>query len=252
MSTLALVGSGEYLPPMQPVDRVLLARVGTTPRVVCLPTAAGRDGPDRVADRARLGVAHFRQLGVAVETLPLLTRADAHDPALVEAIARANFIYLSGGRPAYLQATLAGTPAWAAVQRVLDDGGLLAGCSAGAMIQGARFPGFPRWRAGFGLLPGVTVLPHYDEVPSAVARLVRMLAPRDLALVGVDGDTALVVDGNRADVVGNGAVTIWRGTMRTRVGAGPLPADLLASIAPHAAGANMSVLDDALAKREGP
>ena len=45
---LALVGSGEYLPAMAPVDRNLLARLDETPRVVCLPTAAGTKGPERI------------------------------------------------------------------------------------------------------------------------------------------------------------------------------------------------------------
>ncbi len=38
---LVLVGAGEYLPVMDPVDRALLHRLGEPGRVVCLPTAAG-------------------------------------------------------------------------------------------------------------------------------------------------------------------------------------------------------------------
>ena len=45
---LALVGSGEYLPPMDPVDRILLSRLPGPPRVVCLPTAAGTEGAERI------------------------------------------------------------------------------------------------------------------------------------------------------------------------------------------------------------
>jgi len=40
---LALVGSGEYLPTMEPVDRQLIARLDAAPSVVCLPTAAGQE-----------------------------------------------------------------------------------------------------------------------------------------------------------------------------------------------------------------
>ena len=43
--TVALIGAGEYLPPLMSVDKVLLERVGNTPRVVVLPTAAAPDGP---------------------------------------------------------------------------------------------------------------------------------------------------------------------------------------------------------------
>ena len=45
---LALVGSGEYLPRMEPVDRRLLASLPDAPRVVCLPTAAGTEGSKRI------------------------------------------------------------------------------------------------------------------------------------------------------------------------------------------------------------
>ena len=46
--TLALVGSGEYLPPMESVDRCLLSRLTGPARVACLPTAAGREGAERI------------------------------------------------------------------------------------------------------------------------------------------------------------------------------------------------------------
>ncbi len=53
---IALVGSGEYLPVMEDVDRYLLDSLnlnGRKPRVVCLPTAAGRKGtPASIAGRA--------------------------------------------------------------------------------------------------------------------------------------------------------------------------------------------------------
>ena len=43
---IALVGSGEYLSVMNEIDSQLLASVNTngrTPRVVCMPTAAGQE-----------------------------------------------------------------------------------------------------------------------------------------------------------------------------------------------------------------
>ncbi len=43
---LALVGSGEYLPSMEAVDRFLLGQLNTEAHVVCLPTAAGTEGTD--------------------------------------------------------------------------------------------------------------------------------------------------------------------------------------------------------------
>jgi cyanophycinase len=224
---LALVGSGEYLPPMEPVDRELLARLGVSPRVVCLPTAAGREGPARIGYWSRLGVEHFTRLGARAEALPVIDRASADDPALTAAIAPADFVYLSGGKPDYLYRTLAGSRAWEAILSVIARGGLLAGCSAGAMVMGERFFGFPGWNAGFNLAPGVTVIPHFDEIPAAMLRSVRFLAGNALIVVGIEGNTALVQDGGRYEVLGSGGVTLWSRAGKTCYTAGPLPAAAL-------------------------
>jgi cyanophycinase len=225
---LALVGSGEYLPPMESVDRELLARLGKSPRVVCLPTAAGREGPERIGYWSRLGVEHFTRLGAPAEALPVIDRASADDSALAEAIAAADFVYLSGGKPDYLHQTLAGSRAWKAILSVLARGGLLAGCSAGAMVLGERFFGFPGWNAGFNLAPGITVIPHFDEIPSAMTHSIRLLAGRQLIVAGIEGNTALVRDGSRCEVLGSGGVTIWNGAGKTRYTAGALPGAALA------------------------
>ena len=76
--------------------------------------------------------------------MPVIDRASADDPNLAAAIAGANFVYLSGGKPDYLYRTLAGSLAWEAIQAVLAGGGLLAGCSAGRDDPGRevlRVPG---------------------------------------------------------------------------------------------------------------
>lgn len=95
---LALVGSGEYLPAMQPVDGVLLQRLRSTPRVACLPTAAGAEGAERIAYWSRLGVEHFTRLGAQAEALPIIDRASAHDARLAATLADCSFVYFSGGR----------------------------------------------------------------------------------------------------------------------------------------------------------
>src|SRR5512136_1824965 len=138
---LALVGSGEYLPPIEPLDRLLLQRLPSPPRVVCLPTAAGTESPGRIGYWARLGVEHFTRLGVSVRSLPVIDAGSANDPAHAQAIAEANFVYLSGGHPDYLYDTLKDSLAWKAVLSVLEKGGLLAGCSAGAMVMAGHFFG---------------------------------------------------------------------------------------------------------------
>lgn len=227
---LALVGSGEYLAPMEPVDRALLGKLlpmadratGSRPvaRVVCLPTAAGSEGPERVAYWSELGVRYFSQLGVEVEALPVIDGSSANDRDLAGRIREANFVYLSGGRPNYLLSTLKGSLVWEAIQAVLSTGGILAGCSAGAMILGERIPAFPAWQRAFNLLPGAVVVPHFDEMPESFSKTMRLFVSRDKVLVGIDGYTALVLHDQELQVLGRGGVTIWNRWERVRYTAG--------------------------------
>src|SRR4030042_4972567 len=146
---LALVCSGEYLPPMEAVDCYLLELLKTEAHVICLPTAAGTEGSERIAYWSELGKAHFSGLGVKVESLPVVDQSSANDPELVEHIRQANFIYLSGGKPDYLYRTLANSLAWTTILEGYQKGGVVVGCSAGAMIMGDCIQGFHRWKAAF-------------------------------------------------------------------------------------------------------
>ncbi len=203
--------------------------------MACLPTAAGTEGPERISYWNDLGVKHFGELGAEVEAVPVIDRASADDPGLAARIRNANFVYLSGGRPDYLYQTLNGSLTWEAIQAVLAEGGVLAGCSAGAMIMGERIAGFLRPSPAFGLLPGVVIIPHYDEVPEWVVRGLKPLAAGGLTVYGIPAYTALVVDQNNLrdvqstsgalslskrpgvsepardafKVVGRGPVTVW-------------------------------------------
>ena len=209
--TIALAGAGEYLPKMNPVDQYLLEQLKETPRVAILPTAAAPDGggvPERWND---LGVEHFTRLGATVEPLMLLTREDANNPMFVEKLAFANFIYFSGGKPSYLLETLKDTAAWRVIQQVYARGGVIAGCSAGAMVLGAVLFDFPQfWRTipALGLIPGIAVIPHFDEIPKPMTSTVAKIGRNKFTVVGVDGATALVVSDGRWTVQGTGAVTV--------------------------------------------
>ena len=221
--TLALVGSGEYLPEMQEVDRYLLGRTPGTPRVVCMPTAAGKEGPESISRWSEMGKEYFSQLGADVFSVNIIDRETAMDENLAYQIGQANFVYLSGGGPYYLYKTLTATRAWGAILGVLEKGGVVAGCSAGAMIWGERMPGFLpppfRWKPGFDLVSGASIVPHYDEIPSFIARIYRSINFSRPTIVGIEGYTALVVKDGQFEVRGKGGVTVWsKGRMRFREG----------------------------------
>jgi cyanophycinase len=222
---LALVGSGEYLPPMEGVDRILLQRLPAPPRVVCLPTAAGAEGPERIGYWARLGIEHFTRLQAQVRSLPVVDSASANDSALAAAVAEADFVYLSGGRPDYLHRTLAGSLAWKAILSVLESGGMIAGCSAGAMVLGEAFFGIPPWRRspGFRLLPGAMIIPHFDEIPRWISAFLRFGSGRGLTTIGIEANTALFVDKGRMEVIGSGGATVFTRAGKKRYAQGGLP-----------------------------
>jgi cyanophycinase-like exopeptidase len=220
--TIALVGSGEYLTPIQPLDRQLLAHIADAPRVVVLPTASAPDGEDVPQRWARMGVAHFRQLDAQVEPVMLLKRADAENRELVATIAQANFVYFSGGKPRYLLETLQGTAAWQAILEIYYSGGVIAGCSAGAMVMGAALFDFPRfWRTipALNLAPGLMIIPHFDEIPQTMLASLKH-TDKGPTTVGVDGSTALVGREGHWSVYGSGSVTVFAGKQRTRYTAG--------------------------------
>jgi len=213
---LALVGSGEYLPPMEPVDRYLLGLLKSEPHVICLPTAAGTEGAERINYWSELGKAHYSRLGAAVESLPVIDPSSANDPDLAGRIQLANFVYLSGGKPDYLYRTLANSLVWTAIMEVLHKGGILAGCSAGAMIMGERMPGFPGLKPAFGLLPGVVIMPHFDELPKAMFSTLQLMVGDKRTLLGIEGNTALVGADESYQVVGSGGVVVWNKREKTR------------------------------------
>ena len=110
---LALVGSGEYLPQMREVDRLLLATRGGSAgsRVAVIPTASGLE-PGMPERWNGMGAAHFQELGTVVTPVPLIGRADAEDSRIVDMLRGADLFYFSGGNPEYVIETLRGTPAW--------------------------------------------------------------------------------------------------------------------------------------------
>jgi cyanophycinase-like exopeptidase len=204
---LALLGSGEFLPVMADLDRSLLE--GRPQRVVHLPTAAGLEGEARLRYWADLAASHFDDLGVEVETLPVLDRATALEPVNADRISGAGMVFMSGGNPGHLVESLRGTALWASIVDAWRAGAALVGCSAGAMAVSAALPAF-RTAGGeaLGLLPGISVIPHYDRFGKMMKPIVR-LHDRDVTVVGIDENTALHGGPEAWSVYGSGAVHVF-------------------------------------------
>lgn len=192
---IALVGSGEFLPVMEEVDAALLA--GRPARAVFLPTAAAPEGPGTIAYWLGLGTDHFHRLGVEPVPLPVLDRDDADDLAFASRVAGAGLVYLSGGNPGYLADTLRDTAVFEAIRAAWRSGAALAGCSAGACALTALADDTRtgKTRPGLAVVPGLVVLPHFDQIerwrPGIVARRAGGMVDGQ-TLIGIDEETAIV------------------------------------------------------------
>jgi len=215
---ITLAGSGEYLPVMENVDRHLLDSLnlnGRKPRVVCLPTAAGREGDASINRWSSMGIEHFKKLGAEVSALRIIDRTSAEDARWESLLEEADLVYFSGGDPGYLHQTMNGSRAWRAAQRAWERGAIYAGCSAGAMILGKRMPSFrlAGTQEGFGIMPATFIIPHFDAIPGIWKPLVFALQKqlkKGERMIGVDENTALVGRlGSEWTVMGQGKVHVF-------------------------------------------
>jgi cyanophycinase len=195
---LALVGSGEYLPIMADVERMLLK--GRTPRYVQIPTAAAPEGAESLDRWLHLGAEQAVRLGVEQVPVVARERGEADSPELAKLVEGAGLIYLSGGSPGYLARTLRGTRVWAAVLAAWQSGSALAGCSAGAMALTGWVPSVRSLDRdpdpGLGLLTWLRVIPHFDKMlgwaPELLSKATMPTAAARPTVIGIDEDTAIV------------------------------------------------------------
>ena len=100
--SLALVGSGEYLPAMAALEKSLIDDAmaqGKAPTYIQIPTAAGRESPERLNYWKELGEAQAQRIGVNSIHLPIYTRDDAFQQEHIDAIHNSALMYMSGGDP---------------------------------------------------------------------------------------------------------------------------------------------------------
>jgi cyanophycinase len=204
---LALIGGGEWQGPCT-FDRDLLAASGGN-EVLVLPTAAAYEHPQRSVDAA---VGYFARLGGRASGLMVLRRPDAEDGANAGAVRAARFIYLSGGSVLHLRSVLKDSRLWQALEAAWQDGAVLAGSAAGAMVLGDPMVD-PRGGAltvGLGLVEQLAVLPHADTWSAEKAHRTFSLAEGGLRIAAIDSHTALIRDPDGSwRVAGAGNVAVY-------------------------------------------
>ena len=221
--SLALVGSGEYLPAMAEFEKSLIqdgVNNGKEARYVQIPTAAGRESDDRLEYWKQLGLTQAKAIGVEATYLPIYTREDAFNQKYVDAVANSALMYMSGGDPHHLAEVLIDTPLWSAIVENWKTGASLAGCSAGAMVLSAHIPNFRLLKKtatqGLNLLPEIRVIPHFNKffkwIPESAAKVL-LHVPDNSILIGVDELTAIVKRSGDTEwvVVGEAKVHVLKG-----------------------------------------
>jgi len=221
--SLALVGSGEYLPAMAEFEKSLVqdgVKNGKETRYLQIPTAASRESADRLSYWKELGLRQAQAIGVQETYLPIYTREDAFNQKYVDQVANSALMYMSGGDPHHLAEVLIDTPLWSAIIENWKTGASLAGCSAGAMVLSAHIPNFRLLKKtatqGLNLLPEIRVIPHFNKffkwIPESAAKVL-LHVPDDSILIGVDELTAIVKRSGDTEwvVVGEAKVHVLKG-----------------------------------------
>jgi cyanophycinase len=190
---------------------------GEQARIVLVTTATGF--PDQV--RAEYEQV-FRKLGVeAISELRLRGRADADSDEAAAELGRATGVFFSGGDQSRLRALVGSRVSTILSQRLNGRAGdslVVAGTSAGAtamgttMILGGQGPEVSaaavRTGPGLGLVPRALIDMHFGE-RGRLPRLLSAVArnPEQLG-VGIDENTAILVEGASFEVLGTGVATV--------------------------------------------
>ena len=211
--SLVLVGGSMQDPAI--VEQFLDLAGGPDVPLVLIPTAGGAAS----YDRTWRGAEAFRTSGATRLTILHTTDRDtANTDAFVEPLRRARGVWFGGGRQWRLADAYLHTKVHEALREVLERGGVIGGSSAGATILGSYLVrGDTRTNTimmgdheeGFGLLRGVGIDQHLLRRNRQFDLIDVVRARPDLLGIGIDEDTAIVVQGDRFEVIGRSYVAIY-------------------------------------------
>jgi cyanophycinase len=213
---LVIIGGAEDKENECKVLREFLRRAGGTKAHIVVLTAA-TSMPREVGETyTRI----FERLGVEdVRVIDTERREDANHPDAVEDAKQATGIFFTGGDQARIIELIKDTMLDMAIHQRFSEGAVVGGTSAGAammpdiMIVEGESETHPRadivqMGPGMGFLPGIVVDQHFAQ-RGRLGRLISALVTQPAVLgIGIDEDTAVIVNGDEFEVVGSGAVTV--------------------------------------------
>lgn len=211
--SLMIIGGGGL--PKKTLETFIERAGGPEAPLVVVPGALEGNPPDDSTF-----VAMLKQAGAKdVRVFHPPERDDCFDPEQLKPLDDARGVWFSGGRQWRLIDLYLDTPVVERFHAVLARGGVIAGSSAGATIQGdylvrgnplgnleMMYEGYER---GFGFLRGTAIDQHFTE-RDRFADMTALKAefPQLLGL-GIDEATTALVQGNVLEVVGAGRVAVY-------------------------------------------
>jgi cyanophycinase len=220
--TLIIIGGGGM--PTGMVKRFVELAGGKDAKIVCLPTAM----EDPLPKRDGFAEACKAAGAAKVTLLPSRKREQIESKEYLEAVKQATGVWFGGGRQWRFVDAYEGTKMQPLFSEVLKRGGVIAGSSAGATIQGEylcrggvfenfaiSYEGYER---GFAFLPGVGIDQHFaqrnrfNDLSELAGRYPQYLG------IGIDEATAIVVQGSIAEVTGKGKVHFFDARKKSEKG----------------------------------
>jgi cyanophycinase len=197
---------------------------GSRARIVVIPTAWDDEHstPEKL-EQLRVSVQEI--MGVdRVTIMHTRDRRQADAPEFVAPLKRATGVWIDGGRDANLWDTYVRTRVETEVKALLARGGVVAGTSAGAVIESSLgldwtivdSPGGKTLRVDgthicWGLLTNSTILPHWRQRDRPNLTPAVVTHPGGVLGIAIDEEAAAVVQGNRLEVIGDGHAGIYDG-----------------------------------------
>lgn len=216
--TLVIIGGHEDREGEKVVLREIARRIGNGKLVVT--TVASREPGDLFETYERA----FRSAGVRhVYKLDIPTRESAVEERAIRVLDDATAVFFTGGDQLKITSQIGDTPVFARMREIYEAGGLIAGTSAGASAMSTtmlvtgdsedshKIGSALMMAPGLGLIDNVVLDQHFAE-RGRIGRLIGAVAqnPRSLG-VGIDENTAIVVERKQFQVIGEGAVYVLDG-----------------------------------------
>ncbi len=218
--TLVIAGGGRLSDDI--IDRFIELAGGADAKIVVVPTA---DGAESYSDSAGN---MFRSRGAQkVTVLHTGNRDTADSRHFTRPLEQATGVWFGGGRQWRLVDSYKGTRSETMFRQVLDRGGVIGGSSAGATIQGSFLArGDTRnnqemmgdHQEGFGYISNIAIDQHVLARNRQFDMYGILREHPELLGIGIDENTAVVVQRDTMEVIGASYVLVYDGTFWSREG----------------------------------